>query len=88
MAFPAAEFSLGLVLRQGMTLAGIGVVLGLAGAFALTHLLRRLLFGISPTDLETFVAVPVLLGAVALVACWIPARSDTRINPVEALRYE
>ena len=78
----------GMVLRQGMKMAGLGVVLGLAGALAATRSLRSLLFGVSPLDPLTFLAVPLLLAAVALLACWLPARRATRVDPLEALRYE
>jgi len=78
----------GLVVRQGMLLAVAGVAAGLMGAFAATRFLESLLFEIPPTDLPTFVGIPVLLSAVALVACWIPARRATRVEPVVALRYE
>jgi putative ABC transport system permease protein len=77
-----------LVLRRGMALTGAGVVLGLAGALALTRLLKSTLFGVTPTDPLTFGAVTVLLAVVALVACYLPARRAAGGDPVEALRYE
>jgi predicted permease len=79
---------LGLVLRQGMKLATIGIVAGLAGAFALTRVMASLLFGVSPMDAATFSAVPVLLAAVAFAATVIPAWRTTRVDPVVALREE
>jgi putative ABC transport system permease protein len=79
---------IGLVLRQGMTLTGIGMLIGLAGAFALTQLIRKLLFGVAPTDPLTFATIPLLLAAVALLACWVPARRAANVDPMEALRYE
>lgn len=77
-----------LVLRQGLKLALIGVAIGLASAMALTRLLAKLLFGVDPTDPSTIAAVAILLTIVAVLACWLPARRATRIQPVEALRLE
>ena len=77
-----------MILGQGLRLAAIGVGLGLAAAFALTRLMSGLLFAVKPSDPETFVLVTGVLLAVAVVACWIPARRATRVDPVIALRYE
>jgi putative ABC transport system permease protein len=77
-----------MILGQGMILALIGVAIGLIGAFALTRLMATMLFGIEPTDPTTFAAIAVLLTVVALVACYIPGRRATRVNPLESLRYE
>jgi putative ABC transport system permease protein len=77
-----------MVVRQGASLALIGIVLGLGGAFALTRLLKTMLFGIGVTDALTFAAAPVGMMLVVLLATWVPALRATRISPVVALRYE
>jgi len=77
-----------MILNQGFRLALIGVGLGLATSFALTRLMTGLLFGVKPSDPQTFVLVTAALLAVALAACWIPAHRATRVDPVIALRYE
>ena len=77
-----------MVIRQGMSLVLIGLVLGVAGAFALTRTMRSLLFEVGPTDSLTFVLVSLLLAAVGFVACYLPARRATKVDPLIALRYE
>jgi ABC-type antimicrobial peptide transport system permease subunit len=77
-----------LVVKDGMTLAAIGVAVGLGGAFALTRWMSALLFGVPPTDKFTFVGISLCLLAVALIASYIPARRATKVDPLVALRYE
>jgi len=74
--------------RQGLTLAIIGVGVGICGAMALTRLLSSLLFATSPTDVLTFLAVSLVFLAVGAVACFVPARQVTAIDPIIALREE
>ena len=77
-----------LMIKQGMSLALLGLGVGLLGAFGIAQLIVRLLFGVDPTDPITFVGVSLLLGLVALLACYLPARRATKIDPLVALRYE
>jgi putative ABC transport system permease protein len=89
MALGASRESiLYMVVRQGLTMALGGVVVGIAGAVALTRLLASLLYDTSPTDAFTFAAVSVVFLSVATVACLIPARQVTSIDPLTALRQE
>lgn len=79
---------LAMILRQGLWLAMAGAALGLVGALIVSHLMAGLLFGVRPTDPVTFAGVTSLLTAVALAACYIPARRAMRLDPMIALRYE
>jgi putative ABC transport system permease protein len=79
---------LNLIVALGFRLAVAGIILGMAGALALTRVLTSLLFGITPNDPITFGAVALLLVGLALLACYIPARRATKVDPMVALRYE
>ncbi|HVU16616.1 MAG TPA: ABC transporter permease [Candidatus Didemnitutus sp.] len=76
------------VIRQGLILAGGGVAAGIVLAFAVTHLLANFLYGVSPFDPTTFLGVPLVMAAVAVIACYLPARRATRVDPIVALRAE
>lgn len=77
-----------LVLGQGFKLAAIGVSVGLAGSYAITRVMAKLLIGVQPTDPATFIAVALLLTTISLIACYLPARRATRVDPMLALRSE
>jgi putative ABC transport system permease protein len=77
-----------LVVGQGAQLAALGIVLGLAGAVALTRFMASMLYGVKPTDFFTFAAISLLLGAVALIASYIPSRRAMALDPMTALRHE
>ena len=79
---------LGQVLGEGAALVGIGVAAGLIAAFSLTRLPRTFLFDVSPTDARTFVGTPLILFAVAMIACLLPARRATRVDPIKALKEQ
>jgi putative ABC transport system permease protein len=78
----------GLVLRKGVLLTIVGIVLGLAGAAAGSRLLQGMLFGIDPIDVSTFCSVSLLFGLVAMLACYVPARRASMVDPMVALRNE
>src|SRR6185369_711761 len=77
-----------MIVRQGMTLVAVGLALGIVGAIALTRVMASLLFEVTPKDPLTFTVVAVFLALVALLACYIPARRATKVDPLVALRYE
>jgi predicted permease len=77
-----------MIVGQGLRLVGIGLGIGLGAAFGLTRFLKVVLYGVSATDLVTFVAIPLVLAAVALLACFIPAQRAAKVDPIKALRYE
>ena len=79
---------LGMILREGMVLAAVGTVAGLGLAFLTARGLTAVLYGVDPFDPMVYAGVPLLLAAVMLLACWLPARRATKVNPVEALRAE
>ena len=79
---------LSMVLRDGMTLAAVGLTIGLLGALGLTRLLSGLLFGVSPRDPWTLLLVSIILAAVAAAACYMPAQRAARVDPLIALRHE
>jgi putative ABC transport system permease protein len=77
-----------MVVRQGMTLTAIGLVIGAGAALAATRAMAGLLFGVGASDPATYVALALVLAAVALLACWLPARRAARVDPMVALRSE
>jgi len=77
-----------LIVGEGLKLVLSGLVIGLISALALKRVIGKLLFGVSPSDPTTFLAIAVLMIGIALLACWIPASRATKVNPLSALRSE
>jgi ABC-type antimicrobial peptide transport system permease subunit len=77
-----------MIVWQGLRLALVGIAVGLAGAFGLSRFLSTLLFGVRASDPAVFVGVPIVLAIVAIAAAWVPARRASRVDPVQAMRYE
>ena len=89
MALGAQRFDvLRMVLKDGARMTVAGIMLGLAGAMGLTRLIRSMLYGVKPTDPLTYISVAALLGAIAMLACYLPARRAMKVDPIEALRHE
>jgi putative ABC transport system permease protein len=83
-----ADDVLRMVIGRGMVMTAIGLVAGVGGSLMLTKIIGRMLFGVKPTDPLTYAVVSLVLLAVALAACWVPARRALRIDPLAALRHE
>jgi len=77
-----------IVVRHGLALTGIGIVIGLVGSWAATRSLKNLLYGVTATDPATFAEVAALLTLIAFVACWLPARRASKVDPIKVLREE
>ena len=84
----SARDVMNLILHQGVRMVVIGLAVGVLAALGITRVMTGLLIGVSPNDPLTYVAVALLLSSIALLACWIPARRATRVDPGIALRYE
>jgi putative ABC transport system permease protein len=77
-----------MIIKTGVLLAGTGIAVGLVAALLLTRLIASLLYGVSPTDPLTFIGVPIVLMAMAVIASYLPARRAAKVDPMVALRYE
>jgi putative ABC transport system permease protein len=89
MALGAQKFDvLRMVLKDGARMTLAGIVLGLVGALGLTRLMGSMLYGIKPTDPLTFISVAAVLAAIAMLACYVPARRAMKVDPMEALRHQ